>query len=446
MPRTIVSTPRTLASNRLLVRDMKASFLFDGTTGYIQRDAANVFSASGYSIAFWVKGRRFTDARIYSEGSSSTTTPCLVIGSHNGASTNNALSVFIRNDASTTKLNFVRSTKTVFDNQWHHIIWVDNNGTCALYIDGALDATDFNYTPGGTYTFNRTSFGANVRTSVTNFYSGLARSLKTYAVALTAAQALQLYLTGNISVTPYLEWSGDDGAGTTVSDASGNGRTGTINGAVTYSPEVPAKARTEVNANLIRNGDFEYRPPFTAATTAAGTYIDGTAAGSAMNNLFGSWAIPTGAITAAAEVRFDPTTSRSGSGSLKLSSLDATGKVVVSNGKSGSSPAAADLYPVLPNTSYTFSEWVKTTNAATNSVFSDIRQYSGAISTVVTTSTTKLSGTNDWTLLTTTFTTNANTRYIQLLHRIEVAGNVSSAWFDDIVLKPTTPVTRTIVT
>ena len=35
--------------------------------------------------------------------------------------------------------------------------------------------------------------------------------------------------------------------------------------------------------NLLTNGDFEYAPPFTAATTSATRFIDGTATGSANN-------------------------------------------------------------------------------------------------------------------------------------------------------------------
>ena len=32
-------------------------------------------------------------------------------------------------------------------NAWHHIVWVDNNGSAALYIDGVKNSANFNYTP-----------------------------------------------------------------------------------------------------------------------------------------------------------------------------------------------------------------------------------------------------------------------------------------------------------
>lgn len=244
MPRTTVSTPRTIASSRLLIRDMTASFNFDGTTGYVSRNASNVYGSTGYSVSFWVKATRATDKRLYSEGSSASTNPTLFIGSGNSAASNDTLSIFIRNDAGTIKLNFVKSVKPVFDSQWHHVIWTDNNGTCALYIDGVADATNFNYSQSGTYTMDRTALGANVRTTVTNFFAGLARGMKTYTTALTAAQALQLYLTGNVlGVAPNIEWTGNEGVGSLVVDASGNGNNGTITGGVTYSTEVPMKAR-----------------------------------------------------------------------------------------------------------------------------------------------------------------------------------------------------------
>jgi hypothetical protein len=92
------------------------------------------------------------------------------------------------------------------------------------------------------------------------------------------------------------------------------------------------------------------------------------------------------------------------------------------------------MIPVLPNTSYTVTGWAKTNNVNTNSVYIDALEYYGNLGVNATNSTNKLSGTQDWTQLTKTFTTGSVTRFILIVLRNNVAGNVSDAWYDDITL------------
>jgi hypothetical protein len=103
--------------------------------------------------------------------------------------------------------------------------------------------------------------------------------------------------------------------------------------------------------------------------------------------------------------------------------------------------------PALPNTTYTLTGWIKTNNAASNAVYFDIVELNNAAAGQATNSTSKLSGTNDWTQLTKTFTTTSATRYLLVICRNNVAGNISDAWFDDITLTKTYPVksTRSLV-
>jgi hypothetical protein len=202
------------------------------------------------------------------------------------------------------------------------------------------------------------------------------------------------------------------------------------NVAVTETPFI----RDDVGQNLIQNPGFENAPNFTAAQTAGPSYIDGTAGGSGSNTTFGAWAIPGSGITAAAQVQFDNTVSHSGTYSIKLSTTNTSGTVNVSQGLSGSAPAAADIASAVPSRAYSYSVWVKTNNVATNAVWADVREFSGTLSQITTTSSSKLSGTNDWTKLTINWTTNNNTRYIQVILRNNVAGNIGDASFDDNIL------------
>jgi hypothetical protein len=189
--------------------------------------------------------------------------------------------------------------------------------------------------------------------------------------------------------------------------------------------------------SILYNGGFEVAPSvLTAQTSTANTWINGTAAGSTANTGLG-WA--TSSITSSASAGFDNTVSHSGTYSIKLSTLDATGQVVVGNDKT--TPAAANLYQLFllkPNTQYKLVGWIKTNNVAANSAFIDLREYSASAANLATTSSTKFSGTNaSFIQVTFTVTTNASTVFGQIFLRNNIAGNVGDAWFDDITLVQT---------
>lgn len=196
--------------------------------------------------------------------------------------------------------------------------------------------------------------------------------------------------------------------------------------------------------NLIANSDFSIIPPGLTATTTAGRWIDGTAAGTVASTgyrHFAGWYLALS--TSNGSGLFDTTTRRSGAASLRLSNLTAAGIASATTG------ITSDIYtmvltaiPVSPSTSYTFTGYIKTNNVATDSAFFNILEYDGGISALWTQTTTKLSGTNDWTLITHTFTTTGTTQQVTIVARNNVAGNISDAWFDDISLTLTNKITR----
>lgn len=190
---------------------------------------------------------------------------------------------------------------------------------------------------------------------------------------------------------------------------------------------------------ILYNGGFEIAPAFTAGTNTATRWIDGTAAGSTGKLGYG-WAIPNGAITSTVESYFDTSRKRSGTYSLKLSNLTTGSSISVANFRN--TPAASTLYELLrlqPNTSYTLTGYISTNNVAASGAYIDFRQYNAAGTALATTSTTKLSGTDaTFREVTVTVTTNASAVFGGLLLRLNVTGNISDAWFDDITLTPAT--------
>ncbi len=189
--------------------------------------------------------------------------------------------------------------------------------------------------------------------------------------------------------------------------------------------------RRTLDTNLIVNGDFSNTPVFTQVTTSANTWIDGNSGSPAIRGY--GWAIPAGAVGPSAAASFDATVKHSGTASLKLSTLNSAGSIIVTNYKTLNN---ISLIPADPSTAHTFSVWVKTSNVASNGAGVTIREYSSATGLLATQTTSRLSGTNDWTQLVKTFTTTANTAFFSILMQNNVAGNVSDVWYDDLVLTP----------
>src|ERR1043166_7382708 len=98
----------------------------------------------------WVKSD-FTgqnNRKIFSEGSTLGNNPLFTIGTDNlNPPVGPGATVFIRGDnGGGLEANARRSTRPVFDGNWHHLVWTDAGGKGKLYMDGNLDETDYSYT------------------------------------------------------------------------------------------------------------------------------------------------------------------------------------------------------------------------------------------------------------------------------------------------------------
>jgi hypothetical protein len=193
--------------------------------------------------------------------------------------------------------------------------------------------------------------------------------------------------------------------------------------------------------NLVKNGDFEFAPPFAAATNIDNRWIDGTAGGSTLTTSPYIWAIVAGSRVASSTASFDTTVKYSGGASLKIDATDATGTLVVSTYRVSIATAATELIPCLPSTTYTLSAKVKTSSVAANAAHIRLRTVDSSLVTVSTNISNRLSGTNDWTTCTVTYTTEPTAVYIAPMLTLD-AGQAGTAWFDDISLTLTNQVTR----
>jgi len=128
---------------------------------------------------------------------------------------------------------------------------------------------------------------------------------------------------------------------------------------------------------------------------------------------------------------FDTAVTRTGTRTLKLSNTDATGRCSAALCASSSlANVKGFAVEVLPSTQYVFSCYVKTNNVAANGAFVTLREYNPTPTAGADTVTNKLAGTVDWTLCTATFTTAADTIWLDIILRLNVAGNISDGWYD----------------
>jgi hypothetical protein len=145
---------------------------------------------NAYSVALWVKGGPQNDLRVFSEGSTTSNNPLFNLGTHNSTSPTGQFATYIRPDTGTIS-NHPLSLAEPFDDTWHHITWVDDNGTATLYVDGLPDGGDFNYTR-GTMALDTTSIGGILRAAPSNFFFGQIDEVRVYNRALADTEALGL--------------------------------------------------------------------------------------------------------------------------------------------------------------------------------------------------------------------------------------------------------------
>src|SRR5665213_2859967 len=151
-----------------------------------------------YTVAFWVNGAsNQADKQVFANGNS-VSGGYFFIGTDN-AGTSGKVDVRINPAGFADTV----SSNTAFDATWHHIAWVDQNGTGLLYIDGVLDPAVYSYAHGalGALALNNTSVGALVAAPLRDYYAGNIDELATWNRRLSYTEIQSIIATG-IPVPP----------------------------------------------------------------------------------------------------------------------------------------------------------------------------------------------------------------------------------------------------
>lgn len=434
--------PRNAATNRFIQRNANAAILANGANGA----AGNILSiannaslnpTAAVTVDIWHRPRSLKAAILFDNSTGGVTNSYFVgIGAD--------LSLLWYSTIGGLAKNITTTTSKLKLNEWNFITATYDGANIYLFANGAqfgtLAATGSLGTNSGSL-----FIGAYYTGSAGFTVDGALYNPRIYSAGCTLAEHQDRYYNGITSTALQaaleLDLDTNRGAGTTVLDLSGNGNTATLGAGASWSGDVPFKSRkASVNANMVKNGDFEYAPPFTAATTTSSRWIDGTATGSTTNDLF-RWYHIVGVANYASS--FDTTTKRSGTASLKIEATDTSGR-----GRALSAPFEATTteslvrqygIPCLATSDYDLSCYIKTNNCQSNSIRLQIQYFNGSGTSLGTTNGTYQAGTQDWTAYNLRFTTLSGTQYFIVKFTMDVAGSICQAWLDDLSITPVYP-------
>ena len=238
---------------------------FNGSDNYVsltQNSGLPIYNNSDYTIEFWVIGSPQSNRAVFSEANNGSTTEnwytLFNIGSEL-TGTNNHLDIYIREGDGTLPFGGHRYSSTiVFDGAWHHVAWVDANGTATLYIDGNVDATDFTYQK-PSLSLNTSSIGAIASNptypGIRSFFGGLIDEVRIWNDIRTQTEIrdnmCRKLIGSEANLVAYYPF--DDPSGTTLTDLTSNSNNGTVYGTQGIATSGGTNTLTNTGAAWITN-------------------------------------------------------------------------------------------------------------------------------------------------------------------------------------------------
>jgi len=442
MPRLTAGT-RSTATNRQTIQNGTASLVFNGTSSYVTiPNAAQISGLSALTI--------LTTFKLNGIGGAAATLFTKRVDGNNRIEITVAANGRLYSSIGTGTSAEVISNQTLQKDVWYTNVTTYDGANINSYIGGATVNTAVAQT--GAVTDGTADVLIGQRGGGL-FLKGIVKQVTVWNRALTSSEITAVTFNGSTPSGVVANYPLNEGAGTVAYDTSGNGNNGTITSG-TWTRDTPTKTRKLVNNNLVYNGDFEIAPVANVAQTGNYAWINGTVSGTSSTTepIFGWFKYSYGGTQSA---MIDTSELLNGKPSLKLSTTATNSYVGMTINSLDATYHKLNNIPCLPSTSYAASVWVKTnvtSGTATTGVRANISQLTGtginsagAGLTLVTGLVTSIG----WTKYEGTFTTSATARF--LTPELRIVGNdgaatlIADAWFADIQLYPTTPITRSAV-
>ena len=180
-----------------------------------------------WTLSIWAKldGVGQNDLRIFSEGNTGDSNPLFNLGTHNRGETGQ-LDVYIRQDGWPT-VGHIYTMGEPFDGEWHHIVFVQENGARSIYIDGELDDLEIGEKPEGDWLVDNTSIGGILRSSASHWVNGVLDEVAIWKRALSEEEIAEIRENGMSSIFSPLArglvsyWPLDEVRGTKTPDLIG---------------------------------------------------------------------------------------------------------------------------------------------------------------------------------------------------------------------------------
>ena len=90
-------------------------------------------------------------------------------------------------------MNHIKSSAEPYDGEWHHVVFVQEDGERRLYVDGELDDVTMAAKPDGVFKVNDTTIGGILRSSASHWVTGLIDDVAIWKRALSDDEAAQVH-------------------------------------------------------------------------------------------------------------------------------------------------------------------------------------------------------------------------------------------------------------
>ena len=157
-----------------------------------------------FTVSFWskVNGTGQNDLRLFSESNTQgNNSPLFNIGTRNNGS-DGTIDIYIRSIGGGPTVGHIFSTAEPFDDEWHHVVFVQDNLARSIYVDGVLDDLQIGPKVEGDTAVDATTIGGILRGSASHWVTGLIDEVAIWKRALSAEETALLHSEGLPTVAP----------------------------------------------------------------------------------------------------------------------------------------------------------------------------------------------------------------------------------------------------
>ncbi|MDC0316871.1 LamG domain-containing protein, partial [Verrucomicrobia bacterium] len=149
-----------------------------------------------FTVSFWAKiqGNGQNDLRVFSESNTAgNNTPLFNLGTKNNGS-DGTVDIYIRGIGPTVGHIFTEAEP--FDDEWSHVVFVQEDLERKMYIDGELDSLEIAARAEGDWDLNATSIGGIIRGSASHWVTGAIDEVALWKRALSESEVSDLNANG----------------------------------------------------------------------------------------------------------------------------------------------------------------------------------------------------------------------------------------------------------